>query len=73
VAGAHADPGAGEIVTFNRSRDEDVLIQRVHKMVPKEVWSKRYDHINAFERMLAGGLRTHEHAVGALVCHPGRP
>jgi len=46
-------PGAGEIVIFNRSHYEDVLIQRVHKMVPKAVWSRRYDHINAFERMLA--------------------
>jgi len=45
-------PGAGEIVIFNRSHYEDVLIQRVHEMVPKAVWLKRYDHINDFERML---------------------
>ncbi len=46
-------PGKGEIVIFNRSHYEDVLAVRVHGLVPKKVWSKRYDHINAFERMLA--------------------
>ena len=46
-------PGQGEIVIFNRSHYEDVLVVRVHSLVPKAVWSKRYDHINAFERMLA--------------------
>jgi PPK2 family polyphosphate:nucleotide phosphotransferase len=46
-------PGRGEIVIFNRSHYEDVLVVRVHNLVPKEVWSKRYDHINDFERMLA--------------------
>jgi len=46
-------PGAGEIAIFNRSHYEDVLVARVHKLVPKSVWSKRYEHINAFERMLA--------------------
>jgi len=45
-------PGKGEIVIFNRSHYEDVLVTRVHKLVPKEVWSKRYDLINDFERML---------------------
>jgi PPK2 family polyphosphate:nucleotide phosphotransferase len=45
-------PGRGEIVIFNRSHYEDVLVVRVHSLVPQEVWSKRYDHINAFERML---------------------
>jgi len=38
---------------FNRSHYEDVLIVRVHNLVPREVWSKRFDHINNFERMLA--------------------
>ena len=38
---------------FNRSHYEDVLVVRVHSLVPKEVWSKRYDQINAFERHLA--------------------
>lgn len=45
-------PGSGEITIFNRSHYEDVLIVRVHKLVPQKVWHKRYDHINAFERML---------------------
>ncbi len=46
-------PGAGEIAIFNRSHYEDVLVVRVHNLVPKDIWSKRYDHINNFERMLA--------------------
>ncbi|GAC1399076.1 MAG: polyphosphate kinase 2 family protein [Thermoanaerobaculia bacterium] len=46
-------PGAGEIVVFNRSHYEDVLVVRVHSLVPKEVWSRRYDQINDFERMLS--------------------
>jgi PPK2 family polyphosphate:nucleotide phosphotransferase len=46
-------PGRGEMVVFNRSHYEDVLVVRVHSLVPKSVWQKRYDHINAFERMLA--------------------
>ncbi len=46
-------PGKGEIVIFNRSHYEDVLVVRVHELVPEEVWSRRYDHINNFERMLA--------------------
>ncbi|MEA3439914.1 MAG: polyphosphate kinase 2 family protein [Chloroflexota bacterium] len=46
-------PGKGEIVIFNRSHYEDVLVVRVHNLVPPEVWSRRYDHINDFERMLA--------------------
>jgi len=45
-------PGKGEIVVFNRSHYEDVLVVRVHDLVPKEVWSRRYDQINAFERLL---------------------
>lgn len=46
-------PGKGEIVLFNRSHYEDVLVVRVHSLVPETVWSKRYAHINEFERMLA--------------------
>ena len=46
-------PGRGEIVIFNRSHYEDVLVVRVHNLVPEEVWSGRYDHINWFERTLA--------------------
>jgi PPK2 family polyphosphate:nucleotide phosphotransferase len=45
-------PGDGEIVVFNRSHYEDVLVVRVHDLVPKERWEKRYDQINAFERVL---------------------
>jgi PPK2 family polyphosphate:nucleotide phosphotransferase len=47
-----AVPGYGEIGIFNRSHYEDVLVVRVHKLVAKEVWSTRYDQINAFEKML---------------------
>jgi PPK2 family polyphosphate:nucleotide phosphotransferase len=46
-------PGKGEIGVFNRSHYEDVLVVRVHDIVPKRVWSSRYDQINAFERLLA--------------------
>lgn len=46
-------PERGEIVIFNRSHYEDVLIVRVHDLVPKSVWSKRYELINAFEKDLA--------------------
>jgi PPK2 family polyphosphate:nucleotide phosphotransferase len=45
-------PGMGEIVVFNRSHYEDVLVVRVHSLVPKAVWKKRYDQIRAFEQML---------------------
>lgn len=47
-----AVPRKGQIGIFNRSHYEDVLIVRVHNLVPKEVWSKRYDQINHFEEML---------------------
>lgn len=46
-------PGKGEIVVFNRSHYEDVLVVRVHNLVPKEVWKKRYQQINDFEKTLA--------------------
>ena len=46
-------PRRGEVVIFNRSHYEDVLIVRVHDLVPKKVWSKRYAQINDFERRLA--------------------
>jgi len=45
-------PERGEIVIFNRSHYEDVLIVRVHDLVPQSLWSKRYDLINAFEKDL---------------------
>ncbi len=47
-----AAPGRGQVGIFNRSQYEDVLVVRVHQLVPEEVWSKRYDEINAFERSL---------------------
>jgi len=48
-----ACPIKGNIGIFNRSHYEDVLIVRVRKLVPKDVWSKRYEYINVFERVLA--------------------
>jgi PPK2 family polyphosphate:nucleotide phosphotransferase len=48
----HQVPARGEVVVFNRSHYEDVLVVRVHHLVPKTVWKRRYEHINAFERML---------------------
>ncbi len=45
-------PGKGEVAIFNRSHYEDVLVQRVHNMVPKDVWTRRYEHINNFEKLL---------------------
>lgn len=45
-------PGKGEAVVFNRSHYEDVLVVRVHSLVPKATWRKRYDQIKAFEQML---------------------
>ena len=51
-------PGKGEIAIFNRSHYEDVLVVRVHDIVPKKVWSKRYDQINAFEDLLAASGTT---------------
>jgi PPK2 family polyphosphate:nucleotide phosphotransferase len=46
-------PAKGEIAIFNRSHYEDVLVVRVHDLVPRTVWSKRYEQINDFERTLA--------------------
>ncbi|MGE2832894.1 polyphosphate kinase 2 family protein [Mycobacterium sp. SMC-4] len=45
-------PTAGQIGVFDRSHYEDVLIVRVHNLVPPDVWEPRYDEINAFEREL---------------------
>lgn len=45
-------PGKGEMVIFNRSHYEDVLVVRIHNLVPEPVWKKRYDQINDFEKML---------------------
>jgi PPK2 family polyphosphate:nucleotide phosphotransferase len=49
-----AAPGRGEVAIFNRSHYEDVLVVRVHELVPKAVWEKRYDAINEFEALLQG-------------------
>ena len=46
-------PGKGEMVIFNRSHYEDVLVVRVHELVSEKVWRKRYEQINAFEKMMA--------------------
>jgi PPK2 family polyphosphate:nucleotide phosphotransferase len=46
-------PRKGILGVFNRSHYEDVLVVRVHKLAPEQVWKARYDHINNFERLLA--------------------
>jgi len=56
----HAVPEYGDIGIFNRSVYEDVLVVRVHNMVPKEVWSKRYDQINEFEEIMR---ENHVHVI----------
>lgn len=48
----NALPTAGQLGVFNRSHYEDVLVVRVHELVPRAVWSRRYARINAFERRL---------------------
>jgi PPK2 family polyphosphate:nucleotide phosphotransferase len=50
-----AVPAKGNIGIFNRSHYEDVLVVRVHNIVPKEVWETRYETINHFERFLENG------------------
>ncbi|HLJ49320.1 MAG TPA: polyphosphate kinase 2 family protein [Bryobacteraceae bacterium] len=53
-----AVPERGFIGIFNRSHYEDVLVARVHKLVPKSVWSQRYTEINDFEKQLTqNGVR----------------
>ncbi len=49
----HQTPRRGEVVIFNRSHYEDVLVVRVRKLVPEKVWSERYEQINDFEQRLA--------------------
>lgn len=49
----NALPAAGRIGVFDRSHYEDVLVVRVDELVPRTVWERRYDEINAFERQLA--------------------
>ena len=50
-----AVPAHGRIGIFNRSHYEDVVVVRVRRLVPKDVWQARYDQINAFEKLLADG------------------
>jgi len=45
-------PADGHVAVFNRSHYEELLIARVRGFAPKEVWKRRYEHINAFEKML---------------------
>jgi PPK2 family polyphosphate:nucleotide phosphotransferase len=53
----NALPEAGQIGVFNRSQYEDVLVVRVHDLVPREEWEKRYDLINAWEaKQVAAGV-----------------
>ena len=46
-------PRLGEFAIFNRSHYEDVLVVRVHELVPKKLWQERYQHIADFEQLLA--------------------
>lgn len=46
-------PRKGEVSIFNRSHYEDVLVVRVHDLAPKQLWQRRYSHINSFENLLA--------------------
>ncbi len=52
-------PSKGMVAIFNRSHYEEVLVVRVHRLVPKETWSKRYSLINEFEKLLARANFTH--------------
>ena len=54
----NALPPAGHIGVFDRSHYEEVLVVRVHNLVPPEVWGARYDEINAFEKELVDGGTT---------------
>ncbi|MFZ1615370.1 MAG: polyphosphate kinase 2 family protein [Holophaga sp.] len=51
-------PRRGEVVVFNRSHYEDVLVVRVHDLVPKTIWSQRYQQINNFEQRLTTSSTT---------------
>src|SRR5215475_6827189 len=51
-------PARGSVAIFNRSHYEDVLVVRVHELVPEKVWSKRYDEINEFETLIAKQNKT---------------
>src|SRR5215471_17644462 len=51
-------PAKGSVAIFNRSHYEDVLVARVHDLVPEKVWSKRYGQINDFERLIVTETKT---------------
>jgi PPK2 family polyphosphate:nucleotide phosphotransferase len=55
---SRAVPRKGNIGIFNRSHYEDVLVVRVHNLVPKREWQTRYERINIFEKMLTSGGAT---------------
>ncbi|MFJ2668020.1 PPK2 family polyphosphate kinase [Nocardia fluminea] len=46
-------PAHGQLGVFDRSHYEDVLVVRVHGLVPQAEWEQRYDQINAFEKEIA--------------------
>lgn len=56
-------PKRGELVIFNRSHYEDVLVTRVRGWVEKSVWERRYEHIRNFERML------HDEGMIVIKCY----
>ena len=60
-----ATPARGEVAIFNRSHYEDVLVVRVHNLVPKSHWALRYERINSFEQ----GLVEHETQVLKFFLH----
>ncbi|MGC1681852.1 MAG: polyphosphate kinase 2 family protein, partial [Pseudolabrys sp.] len=51
-------PGLGRVAVFNRSHYEDVLVARVHDLVPKHVWKRRYEFINNWEKLLVDEKNT---------------
>lgn len=53
-----AVPGKGEVGVFNRSHYEEVLVVRVHKLVPKSLWRSRFKTINTFEALITNGAVT---------------
>ena len=63
-----AAPAGGQVAIFNRSHYEDVLVVRVHNLVPKAVWSQRYERINDFEK----GLVEHDTLILKFYLHISR-
>jgi len=51
-------PGRGMMTIFNRSHYENVLVVRVHQLIPEQIWKARYDQINDFEQLLAANNTT---------------